>query len=278
MKVYFSAAELQADLTLRGKTIGFVPTMGALHSGHISLIQRAKKENDVVVCSVFVNPTQFNNKKDLERYPRTLEHDTKMLESAECDILFTPSVTEIYPAEDERVYDFGELDKVMEGEFRPGHFNGVAMVVRRLFEIVKPTRAYFGEKDFQQLAIVRKLNSILNLGVEIVGCPIIREPDGLAMSSRNVLLDQNYRQSATRISQTLFKAKTLISKMSAQKLEEWVLEEIKKDSRLEPEYFKIVNAETLLPVKDWAEAKSIVGCIAVMAGTTRLIDNVVLIP
>ncbi|MGE0078487.1 MAG: pantoate--beta-alanine ligase [Bacteroidales bacterium] len=257
------------------KSIGFVPTMGALHNGHVSLVEKAVQENDIVIVSVFVNPTQFNDKTDLKNYPRTPEKDIALLDSAGVNFVFMPSEKDIYPEVDSRLFDFGLLDKVMEGMHRPGHFNGVAQVVSRLFEIVQPQRAYFGQKDFQQLAIIRKLVSMLNFDIEIIACPIFRENDGLAMSSRNTLLTPEKRTSAPLISKTLFEARNKMAKMTVKNLVEWVESTINNDPNLEVEYFELSNAETLEPVKDWNDAEKIVGCIAVHAGQVRLIDNVI---
>ncbi|NOU17027.1 MAG: pantoate--beta-alanine ligase [Bacteroidales bacterium] len=256
-----------------GKTIGFVPTMGALHQGHISLVDKAVNENDVVIVSLFVNPTQFNDKSDLKNYPRTPENDIKLLEESGVHYIFMPSEQEIYPEKDTRIFDFGLLDKVMEGEHRPGHFNGVAQVVSKLFDIVEPHRAYFGQKDFQQLAVIRHLVKQLKLKIEIIGCPIMREPDGLAMSSRNLLLDPEKRKSAPNIHKTLTEARNKVNELSVKGLIHWVVTNINKDSNLIVEYFSLVDSETLQPVSNWEDSKSIIGCIAVQAGNVRLIDN-----
>jgi pantoate--beta-alanine ligase len=256
-----------------GKRIGFVPTMGALHQGHISLVDKAVSENDIVIVSLFVNPTQFNNKSDLKNYPRTPENDIKLLEESGVHYIFMPSEQEIYPEKDTRVFEFGLLDKVMEGEHRPGHFNGVAQVVSKLFDIVEPNRAYFGQKDFQQLAVIRHLVKQLKLKIEIIGCPIMREPDGLAMSSRNLLLDPEKRKSAPNIYKTLSEARNKANELSVKDLINGVVANINKDSNLVVEYFSLVDSETLQPVSKWEDAKSIIGCIAVKAGHIRLIDN-----
>ncbi len=257
------------------QSVGFVPTMGALHKGHISLINRSVEENSVTVASVFVNPTQFNDPDDLKRYPRNLKEDLKLLEAAGCDVVFAPDSKEMYPEPDTRVFDFGHIDKVMEGKHRPGHFNGVAQVVSKLFEIVKPDRAYFGLKDFQQLAVINKLTEMLNLPVEIVPCPIIREESGLAMSSRNSLLTDEERENASLIYKTLLNAKNLAGKKSVKELEGRVIETVNKNRFLNVEYFKIVNFENLLPVENWDEPVKKIGCIAVFCGKVRLIDNIV---
>jgi pantoate--beta-alanine ligase len=260
-----------------GKTIGFVPTMGALHMGHISLIEIAKRQNSIVLCSIFVNPIQFNNASDLERYPRTLQKDTELIEKYGCDAVFAPSDKEIYPEKDMSQWDFGLLDKVMEAEHRPGHFNGVAIVVKRLLEIVEPHKAYFGEKDYQQVMIIRQLVNRLKMPVEIIACPIIREEDGLAMSSRNMLLNLDERQQAANISKALFEAKANALKMSVKELKGEVVKTINKNDLLKVEYFEVADAETLKPVDEWIKGKKIMGFVAVQVGKIRLIDNVVLV-
>jgi pantoate--beta-alanine ligase len=276
MQIFTGTNELKDKISFiinEGKKIGFVPTMGALHYGHISLIEKSLKENEVTVCSIFVNPNQFNNKTDLLRYPRTLENDLKLLEKAGCNIVFAPAVKEIYPEPDNRVFDFGILDKVMEGKFRTGHFNGVAQVVSRLFDIVQPTKAYFGEKDFQQLAIIKSLTRQLNLPVEIIPCPIVRETDGLAMSSRNKLLSPAQRESSKLISETLFRA---IEKknMPLEELKTWVIHTINSNDNLKVEYFEIVDFDSLHSLSNWSDSARPIGCIAVFAGEVRLIDNI----
>jgi pantoate--beta-alanine ligase len=258
-----------------GKKTGFVPTMGALHKGHISLVEKAVNENDIVVVSVFVNPTQFNDPKDLERYPRNLEADLRLLEETGCDLVFAPSVNEIYPEPDTREFNFGTLETVMEGKHRPGHFNGVAQVVSKLFDIVQPHKAYFGLKDFQQLAIIKNMVAQLQLPVEIVSCPIIREDSGLAMSSRNELLTADERKNAAVISNTLFEAKKLKNEKSVPTLAEWIAETINKNPFLRVEYAEIVDSSTLQPVENWNSNQEIVCCVAVFCGKIRLIDNIV---
>ncbi|WP_445203933.1 pantoate--beta-alanine ligase [Tenuifilum sp.] len=256
-----------------GKSIGFVPTMGALHKGHVSLVERSVAENDITVVSIFVNPTQFNDKNDLKNYPRMPEKDIAMLEAAGVNVVFMPTESEIYPEPDTRVFDFGMLDKVMEGKFRPGHFNGVAQVVSKLFDIVEPHRAYFGQKDYQQLAIIRAMVRMLGYRIEIVGCPIVREPDGLAMSSRNLLLTPEHRKSAPLIYQTLAEARNKTNEFSVKDMIDWVVKGINSDPNLKVEYFELVDADSLLPVQGWDHPNGIVGCIAVWAGNIRLIDN-----
>jgi len=277
MKLVSTIQELQTEIQhlANGKTVGFVPTMGALHAGHISLVKQAVLENPVVVVSIFVNPTQFNDPADLERYPRTLENDMKLLEPTGCSIVFAPNAKEVYPEPDKRKFNFGKLEEVMEGKHRPGHFNGVAQVVSRLFDMVKPTKAYFGLKDFQQLAIVKNMVKQLQLPVEIVPCAIIREKSGLAMSSRNELLTEEQRKNATVISETLFKAKELKGQKSVQEITDWVTETINKNPFLDVEYFEIVDDEQLQPLKSWDEKSTKVGCVAVFCGKIRLIDNIV---
>ncbi|MFN8205841.1 MAG: pantoate--beta-alanine ligase [Bacteroidales bacterium] len=277
MEVYSTVNELREKLSnalVSEQSIGFVPTMGALHEGHLSLLERARRENDISLVSIFVNPTQFNDKEDLARYPRTLGPDLEKLEKAGCNLVFNPSVEEIYPPGYHFSIDLGTLDTVMEGKQRPGHFAGVASVVNRLFQITTPTRAYFGEKDYQQLAVIHKLVKDKAIPVRIVPCPIIREQDGLAMSSRNMLLDNNLRKSAPRISQVLFAAKNMNRSLSLKETEEWVIREIDKDPLLKTEYFCIVHAITLESSANWLPAETMVGCVAVKAGKIRLIDNV----
>jgi len=257
-----------------GSKSGFVPTMGALHAGHISLVNICKRENEVTIVSIFVNPNQFNDKKDLENYPCMPEKDLQLLEEAGCDVVFMPGVREVYPEPDTRVFDFGSLDTVMEGRHRPGHFNGVAQVVTRLFEIVQPDRAYFGLKDFQQLAILKKVTKDFGLPVEIVSCPIVREPDGLAMSSRNTLLTPDERLHAARISATLFQARDLAGSHTPDEIRKFVTDRINEDPFLQTEYFEIADDTTLQPVKSWNEPGRKIGCVAVRVGKVRLIDNV----
>ena len=270
---------LQSELVAfqtSGESTGFVPTMGALHAGHISLVTRAVSENRVVVVSIFVNPTQFNDPKDLERYPRNPDSDIKLLEETGCHIVFVPEVNEIYPEPDTRKFNFGSLETAMEGKHRPGHFNGVAQVVSKLFEIVKPDKAYFGLKDFQQLAIIKKLVKQLEIPVEIVPCSIVREESGLAMSSRNELLTTEERKNAAAISETLFKAKELNNKKSVQELAKWIEKNINNNRFLTVEYVEIVDDEKLQPIKSWNEKKTKVACVAVYCGKVRLIDNIIL--
>lgn len=255
-------------------SIGFVPTMGALHKGHLSLVSTSRSQCKVTVVSIFVNPTQFNDKNDLKNYPRTLENDAKMLENAGVDFLFAPSEQEMYPEPDNRIFNFGDIEKVMEGEHRPGHFNGVAQIVSKLFDIVLPDKAFFGEKDFQQLAVIKQLVKLGNYPVVIVPCPIIRENDGLAMSSRNMLLSPEQRKSAVCISKALFESVNNAKALSIEELKRSVVENINADPNLDVEYFQIVDDTYLKPIKTWAEPCAKVGCVAVRVGKIRLIDNI----
>lgn len=276
MQETFTIAQLQEiilNLKKSGKTIGFVPTMGALHAGHISLIEKARAENDIVVCSIFVNPTQFNDLNDLIKYPRTPELDKQLLLNAGCDILFSPTVDEMYPVKDERVFDFGGLDKVMEGAHRPGHFNGVAQIVSKLFDAVKPDRAYFGKKDFQQLAIIKYITKQLNLPIQIIPCETIREQDGLAMSSRNIRLNTEERKQALQLSKALFFVKENASVLTVKELKEKVNEMLNGYDLIKMDYFEIADSETLQPVDTVISAKT-VACIAAYVGNVRLIDNI----
>lgn len=263
------------ELKKAGKTIGFVPTMGALHEGHLSLVRIASNHCDVVVVSIFVNPTQFNDPKDLERYPRDIQKDAELLSGTPCELIFVPTVHDIYPEPDTRVFDFGLIDRVMEGKYRPGHFNGVAQVVSRLFDIVKPHKAFFGEKDFQQLAVIREMVRQLKLAVEIVACPIVREADGLAMSSRNLLLSEKRRNSAPLIARTLFESCKFAATHNVGDTVKYVIDSVNSSPEMETEYFCIVDGNTLQEVSSWDDSDYIVGCIAVYTGEIRLIDNVV---
>lgn len=277
MKIAGTINELKEFLQVcrdNGKSVGFVPTMGALHDGHASLVKRSVAENDVTVVSVFVNPTQFNDKNDLKNYPRTLEADCKLLEAVSADVVFAPEVAEMYPEEDRRQFSFAPLDTVMEGACRPGHFNGVAQIVSKLFYAVEPDRAYFGEKDFQQLAIIREMVRQLSLNVEIVGCPIVREKDGLAMSSRNMLLSMEERERALTISRALFRSQDYARENSLANTRQFVENMIAGTSGLELEYFQIVDGNTLQELKEWDDSDYVVGCIALFCGKVRLIDNI----
>lgn len=258
----------------KGQRIGLVPTMGALHEGHASLVRRSVAENDVTVVSVFVNPTQFNDKNDLKNYPRTLEADCALLEKEGASFVFAPSVEEMYPEEDTRVFSFAPLDTVMEGACRPGHFNGVAQIVSKLFYSVEPHKAYFGEKDFQQLAIIRRMVQQLGINVEIVGCPIVREADGLALSSRNTLLSPEERLRALTISRALFESKEFASNNTLSATRAFVENYIKNTPGLELEYYLIVDGDTLQEIQEWSDTGYAVGCIALFCGNVRLIDNI----
>ena len=278
MRVVATIAELKSLLdTYRKeeKTIALVPTMGALHAGHASLVKRSVAENGVTVVSVFVNPTQFNDKNDLKNYPRTLEADCRLLEQVGADVVFAPAVDEMYPEEDTRSFSFAPLDTVMEGACRPGHFNGVAQIVSKLFYAVEPDRAYFGEKDFQQLAIIREMVRQLALPVEIVGCPIVRENDGLAMSSRNTLLSAEERERALTISRTLFESLEHAKSNDLASTKAFVENVINFTEGLCLEYYQIVDGNTLQEIAEWGDSEYVVGCIALFCGKIRLIDNIV---
>ena len=277
MKVIHTIEDLQAGLSVlkaQGKKVGLVPTMGALHAGHASLVKRSVNENDVTVVSVFVNPTQFNDKNDLVKYPRTLEADCKLLEDCGATLVFAPSVEEMYPEPDTRQFGYAPLDTVMEGAFRPGHFNGVCQIVSKLFDAVKPHRAYFGEKDFQQLAIIREMVRQMKFDLEIVGCPIVREEDGLALSSRNARLSSDERENALNISRTLFKSRTFAATHSVSETQKMVEDAIEAAPGLRLEYFEIVDGNTLQKINDWENTSYAVGCITVFCGEVRLIDNI----
>ena len=277
MKVVNTIKELRELLDgyrADGKKIGLVPTMGALHRGHASLVERSIAGNDVTVVSIFVNPTQFNDKNDLKNYPRTLEADCALLEKVGATVAFAPAVEEMYPEEDTRQFSFAPLDTVMEGACRPGHFNGVAQIVSKLFHAVEPDRAYFGEKDFQQLAIIREMVRQLELPLEIVGCPIVREEDGLAMSSRNTLLSEDERERALTISSTLFASVDFAKVNSLEATRNFVEDMINDTPGLELEYYRIVDGNTLQEIEEWADSDYVVGCIALFCGNVRLIDNI----
>ncbi|AUI45479.1 pantoate--beta-alanine ligase [Bacteroides hominis] len=277
MKVIHTIKDLQAELSVlkaQGKKVGLVPTMGALHAGHASLVKRSVNENEVTVVSVFVNPTQFNDKNDLVKYPRTLDADCKLLEACGATYTFAPSVEEMYPEPDTRQFSYAPLDTVMEGAFRPGHFNGVCQIVSKLFEAVKPHRAYFGEKDFQQLAIIHEMVRQMQFDLEIVGCPIVREEDGLALSSRNARLSAEERENALKISQTLFKSRTFAATHTVSETQKFVEDAIVAAPGLRLEYFEIVDGNTLQKVGNWDQTSYAVGCITVFCGDVRLIDNI----
>ncbi|MBQ8519833.1 MAG: pantoate--beta-alanine ligase [Bacteroides sp.] len=277
MKVIQTVKELKAQLDVlrkQGKQIGLVPTMGALHEGHASLVRRAVAENDVVVVSDFVNPTQFNDQNDLIKYPRTLDADCALLEKEGADFIFAPSVEEVYPEPDTRRFSYAPLDTVMEGKYRPGHFNGVCQIVSKLFMMVEPHRAYFGEKDFQQLAIIREMVKQMQLPLQIVGCPIVREADGLALSSRNARLSAEQRKQALNISKTLFASVEFARTHSVAETQFFVEASIAEAEGLELEYFEIVDGLTLQKVENWKDTDYVVGCITVYCGEVRLIDNI----
>ena len=257
-----------------GKTIGFVPTMGALHDGHLELMKRAKQENDILIVSVFVNPTQFNNKQDLDKYPRDVNRDKRLLIDVGCDVLFAPTADEMYPNKVTKKYDFGSLGSVMEGGSRPGHFNGVAIVVNKLLDITNPHKAYFGEKDYQQLAIIKKLVEMESLPVQIIDCPIVREKDGLAMSSRNERLTSDERNTAPYIHQILKLAKKNSSTVCPRKLKQMVINIFKAEDEFELEYFELADDKELQPITSWDSASGIIAFIVVRLGKVRLIDNI----
>ena len=277
MQIINTKAELQqavAALKRQGKTIGLVPTMGALHEGHASLIRRCVSENEVSFVSVFVNPTQFNNKEDLLKYPRDLMRDAELLSTIGADFVFAPTPEEMYTSEEMNTtfeFDFGGLDQVMEGKMRPGHFNGVVQVVSKLFRLVQPDRAYFGEKDFQQLAIIRRMVEVMQFDLQIVGCPIVREASGLALSSRNERLSDSEKQTAVNISRILFASLDYAKTHTVSETQQWVIDEINAVEGLEVEYYEIVDQTTLLPVTDFSHA---IGCVTVYCGPVRLIDNI----
>lgn len=277
MKTLNSEKDLKNLLTqerLKNKNIGFVPTMGALHDGHLSLVKHCVRENEVCVVSIFVNPTQFNDKNDLDAYPRTPEKDRTLLQTAGCNYLFAPSEKEMYPEPDTRTFNFGNLACVMEGEHRPGHFNGVAQIVSKLFNIIGPCKAYFGEKDFQQIAIIQQMVKSLHLNVQIIPCPTLREADGLAMSSRNQLLSDEQRRKAPLIAQTLKESATLATNKTVREVKDFVTNTLNKEPLLRVEYFEIANRHTFTPITCWTETTLPIGCIAVFCGNVRLIDNI----
>lgn len=279
MEIINSVKELKDKLSIlksQSKTIGLVPTMGALHEGHMSLVEKCTKENDTTVVSIFVNPTQFNDKNDLERYPRTLEADCKLLSSYNVDIVFAPSVDEIYPEPDTRTFSYPPTDTVMEGKYRPGHFNGVCQIVSKLFDFVEPDKAYFGEKDFQQVAVIKAMVKDQNYKVEIRPCPIIREKDGLALSSRNSLLTPQERQIAVNISKVLKESINHSHNHTLNETKQWVIDNINAINGLQTEYYEIVDGDTLCNIPNWDATNYIVGCITVFCGHTpiRLIDNI----
>jgi len=278
IQVVKTTAELNKVLTharLSHQRIGLVPTMGALHEGHLMLVKQSVSDNDYTVVTVFVNPTQFNNPDDLLKYPRNLQKDVDLLAGVSCDLVFAPPSDEMYSKEELSKtfdFDFGGLDKVMEGRFRPGHFNGVVQIVSKIFDLIKPDRAYFGEKDFQQLSIIHHMNKVLGYGIDIIDCPIVREPSGLAMSSRNERLTPEQRNIAAGISKVLFECRNFVTQLNPIELKSWVVDQISGIAGLELEYFEIANVHSLQPVVSWDEPS--VGCIAVFCGGVRLIDNI----
>lgn len=279
MKVLHTIQDLKAELKAyrnEGKSVGLVPTMGALHAGHASLVERSVRENDVTVVSVFVNPTQFNDKNDLAKYPRTLEKDCELLEEKGATIAFAPSVEEVYPEPDTRVFSYPPTDEVMEGGFRPGHFNGVCQVVSKLFMMVEPDRAYFGEKDFQQIAVIKRMVEDQQFPLEICPCPIVREESGLALSSRNSLLTPEEKDIAVNISKTLFASLEYAKNHSLEETKQWVIDTLNGIDGLEVQYYEIVDGTSLASLKEWKDSDDVVGCITVFCGQipVRLIDNI----
>lgn len=276
MRIIRTVSELKNEIEILKEDglVGLVPTMGALHVGHISLVELCRAENDTCIASIFVNPTQFNDKKDLENYPRTEETDCALLEAAGCDIVFIPSTEEMYPTSDTRQFTFGGLESVMEGPSRPGHFNGVAQIVSKLFYSVNPDKAYFGEKDFQQLAIIRRMTLDLDLPIEIVGCPIKRNEGGLALSSRNNLLSESDISKAPHIYSVLIDSLSKIGELSVKEMESWVINEIEKCIDMKVEYYTISNGTTLMAANSLNEDGGVQGCITVKIGGIRLIDNI----
>ena len=277
MNIYKTAEELRSFVTeerKQGHRIAFVPTMGALHEGHLSLVRRALKENDCCIVSVFVNPTQFNNPRDLETYPRTLDADSHLLASIGTTALFAPAVETIYPEPDTRVFHVGAVAEVMEGKYRPGHFNGVMQVVSRLFDLAQPDCAYFGEKDFQQIAVLRAMAREIKSPVEIIACPIVREEDGLARSSRNTLLSEEGRAQAPNIYRILSESRTWSKELSPKEVIKRATQLLDAIPTLRVEYFEIVDADTLQPITRWEDSSKPHGCITVYCGEVRLIDNI----
>ncbi len=276
MLIFNKTKDLQAYIGLyksKGKTIGFVPTMGALHLGHLSLIDSSQKKCDITICSIFVNPTQFNHKKDLECYPRTIEKDTAMLEKKGCHVLFIPLAEEVYPKKTKEIFDFGILNKVLEGKFRPGHFNGVAQVVKRFFEIIKPDFAFFGSKDYQQVMIVKALIEQMHSSIEILACPILREKDGLAMSSRNALLNAEERRVAGLIPALLQKAKDIAQSNGIKSAKAFIAKETNLHRLMKLDYYEICDAETLNILSTMESRRKSISLIALYVGKIRLIDN-----
>ncbi len=279
MKIVTTIKDLKSTLGAyrsEGKSIGLVPTMGALHEGHVSLVKRSVQENDITVVSVFVNPTQFNDKNDLDKYPRTLDADCQLLEANGATLVFAPTVDEVYPEPDTRQFSYPPTDQVMEGAFRPGHFNGVCQVVSKLFMFVEPDRAYFGEKDFQQIAVIKAMVKDQGYPLEICPCPIVREKDGLALSSRNTLLTDEERNIALNISKTLFASQDYAKTHTLEQTKAWAVDTINAVEGLRVEYYEIVDGDSLASLTSWDDSDYIVGCITVFCGSipVRLIDNI----
>lgn len=277
MRVFTTTREIQQYLSKlhnNGKSTGFAATMGALHRGHLSLIEKAKNDNDVVICSIFVNPTQFNDPSDLEKYPRPIAHDTQMLEQAGCDILFNPEVNEMYADNEHWHLDLGEIEHLLEGKFRPGHYQGVTQVVYKLFNIIKPTTAYFGQKDYQQFMVISKMVQLLNIPVKLVMCPILREEDGLAMSSRNIHLTAEDRKHSLILSKTLNWVKENFDSNNIIGLQNKAAEAINAEDSVSLEYFELADGDNLHPATN--ATKNIVALVAARVGKTRLIDNVLI--
>lgn len=278
MEIFRTRAEVHMyleQLKLEGKTIGFVPTMGALHQGHLSLIDAAREKTNVVVCSIFVNPTQFNDKKDLENYPRPIENDIEKLIKANCDVLFLPEVQEMYNSNDKWHIELNNLDNILEGEIRPGHYQGVTQIVKKLFDIVRPDFAFFGQKDFQQFVVISYMVNKLSVDVQLIMCPIIREKDGLAMSSRNVYLSKEDRQNALSLFRALTKAKEEFSKFSMSRVKRNAIDYLSKAAGIKVEYFELYNKNTFEPASS-GQTETIIALVAARVGNIRIIDNMIL--
>ena len=272
LKTRGELADFLADQA-RSHSIGLVPTMGALHQGHLSLIASSAGENELTVCSIFVNPTQFTDARDLETYPRPVESDIEQLRQTDCDALFMPAVADMYPGQEHWNIDLGELDGLMEGKFRPGHYQGVTQVVKKLFDLVRPVRAYFGQKDYQQFLVIKRMVGIFSIPVELVCCPTLREADGLAMSSRNIHLSPGERKEASLLSKALFMIKEDAAHLDPRQARDKALALLSSSPLIKVEYLEIADAETLRPVGDWEKAASVIALVAVKLGQTRLIDN-----
>lgn len=275
MKIFNSKQAVRTyldELRSKSKSIGFVPTMGALHDGHLSLIEQARKKADIIVCSIFVNPTQFNDKKDLENYPRPVEEDIKKLEQAECDILFLPDVNEMYSSSENWSIELDNLDKILEGKIRPGHYQGVTQIVNKLFNIIKPDFAFLGQKDYQQFMVISYMVKKLRIKVDLILCPIIREKDGLAMSSRNIYLSANDRKNALALFKALSKCRELFKTKSINQLKAEIISYLKSAPGIEMEYFEIYNAKSFQIAKS-KRTGSIIALVAAKVGPIRIIDN-----